>query len=158
MLNAIVAMDNNRVIGKNGKLPWSIPEDLSLFKKTTWGHSIIMGRKTYDSLGRKPLKKRANIVLSRSITNQEGVQTFSCYKELLQELESKKADKEYFIIGGAEIFSLFLSKIQKIYLSLISQNFEGDVFLPPFEADFQKISEQKIQAATPFSFQIWEHK
>ena len=157
MFDAIFAMSQNRVIGRAGKLPWRMPEDLVLFKKTTWGARVIMGRKTFDSLGRKILKERENIVFSSQPIYQEGVVSFQSSEELLKRL-ANKTEKKNFIIGGAQIFSLFLPLIQKIYLSYLPQNFEGDTYLPPFEKDFEKIEQKNIPANIPFFFQIWQRK
>lgn len=157
MFSAIFAVSKNRVIGKDGKLPWYIPEDFKIFKEKTLGQRIIMGRKTFDSLGQKPLKDRENIVLTNRHLSQEGVVSFSSYEQLLWELEKDK-NKKNIVIGGAEIFVLFLPRIEKIYLSYIPQNFAGDVFFPPFETDFEKISEKKIAAKIPFFFQTWVRK
>jgi dihydrofolate reductase len=130
MLTAIVAMDPNRLIGQNGKLPWHLPADLAFFKKTTSGHPILMGRKTFDSIG-KPLPKRTNIVLSRDKNwqhpNVEVIHTID---------EISNFDGEIFIIGGAEIYAAFRDKIDAWLVSHLIHPYLGDTYLAPFESNF----------------------
>ena len=129
-LHAIVAMASNRVIGKEGKLPWHLPEDLKFFKSTTLGHPILMGRKTFESIGR-PLPGRRNIVLSSIMSEREGV-------EVIRHLEQLQADEAVFVIGGAKLFEELLPRCELLYLTWIEQPYEGDVFLPPFEHLFSR--------------------
>jgi dihydrofolate reductase len=137
IVSAIAAMSENRVIGKNNKLPWNIPEDLAHFKKTTLGKIVIMGRKTFESMGR-PLPKRENLVVSRQKDFQAaGAQVFSSLEAALAYAEKKSAPTdEVFIIGGAEIYKLALEKTQRFYLTIIHQKFDGDAYFP--EIDFKK--------------------
>jgi dihydrofolate reductase len=128
---AIVAMSLNRVIGKDNKLPWHLPEDLRWFKTLTTGNVIIMGRKTWDSIGRA-LPNRESIVLSRSDLNIPGVRTIRS----LDELNPAADTRDYYLIGGAQIFRTYLAKCSDIYLTLVKREVEGDVFLPPFEEQF----------------------
>ena len=127
-LHAIVAMASNRVIGKDGKLPWHLPEDLKFFKKTTLGHPILMGRKTFESIGR-PLPGRRNIVLSSTMPEREGV-------EVIRHVDELQADDAVFLIGGAQLFELLLPRCESVYLTWVEQPHDGDVLLPPFEALF----------------------
>lgn len=143
-LSLIVAMSKNGVIGKDNKLPWHLPEDLKRFKRITMGHPIIMGRKTFESIG-KPLPGRKNIVLSRSLPLLTSLLT-SPYKGeedqivVMNSLEKAfslcNPNEEVFVIGGAEIFKLALPFAHKIYLTLIEQEIDGDIF-------FQKINLQE---------------
>ncbi|MBP2241253.1 dihydrofolate reductase [Cytobacillus eiseniae] len=142
MISLMWAMDNNRVIGVNNQLPWHLPEDLKFFKRTTMGHPIAMGRKTWDSIGR-PLPGRENIVITR---NQdfacEGCTIMKSIDALLE--YSKQTDEEIFVIGGAEIFSLILPKADKLYLTRIHHEFEGDTFFPELIlAEWTLISKEK---------------
>lgn len=123
----IAALSRNRVIGKEGKLPWHIPEDLRRFKRLTTGHTVLMGRKTFESLG-KPLPNRRNVVLtSRTIP---GIETYSSIPAALEAL----ADEEkVFVIGGGEIFRQFLERVDGWYLTIVEKEVEGDVFFPPYE-------------------------
>ncbi len=132
-LIAMVAMTSDRVIGKGNDLPWHLPEDLKLFKRTTSGHPIVMGRKTYDSIGR-PLPKRQNIVITRDQSwSAEGVEVVYS-PEAVRQLELM--DEEVFIIGGAEIYSLFLPHIDELLVSHVYQEYEGDTRFPEFEQYF----------------------
>lgn len=132
-LVAIVAMSSNRVIGRAGKLPWHYPEDLKFFKRTTLGHPILMGRATFDSIGR-PLPGRQNIVLSTTMAPREGVTVIRSTAELPQVC----ADAEtVFVIGGARVFEELLPQCDGLYLTFIAQEYEGDVLLPPFEHLFR---------------------
>ncbi len=127
-------MASNRVIGRDGDLPWRLPEDLKWFKKLTLGHPIVMGRKTMDSLGGRPLPKRRNLVVSRSLDQAdlpEGFEKTEADPETLRKL----ADT-VFIIGGAELYRLMLPHCDEVYLSYVFEPHEGDTFLPTFEDHF----------------------
>lgn len=133
MISIIVAMSQNRVIGREGTLPWHLPEDLKRFKQITMGHPIIMGRKTFESLG-KPLPGRENIVVTHHASYQrEGIRVVA---SLNAAVAGYPPDEELFVIGGAQLFAEALPKTLKIYLTLIDDEFEGDVFFP--EIDLQK--------------------
>ena len=132
-LIAMVAMTPDRVIGKGNDLPWHLPEDLKLFKRTTSGHPIVMGRKTYDSIGR-PLPKRQNIVITRDQSwSAEGVDVVHS-PEAIAQLDLM--DTEVFIIGGAEIYSLFLPHLDELLVSYVYQDYDGDTRVPEFEQHF----------------------
>ncbi|MBK1881980.1 dihydrofolate reductase [Luteolibacter pohnpeiensis] len=134
-LTAVVAMTPNRVIGKDGKLPWHLPEDLAFFKRTTSGHPIVMGRKTFESIGR-PLPKRRNIVLTRDHSwTAESVETIHHPSELanLPGLEGT-----VFIIGGSEIYSAFLPRLDDLLISHVFEDHSGDTIFPEFEDQFPK--------------------
>jgi dihydrofolate reductase len=123
-------MSLNRVIGKEGKIPWHIPEDFKWFKKTTAGAAILMGRKTYESLGR-PLPNRRNLVVTRG-TDLPGV-------EMVRDLETFRPEDypcDVWVIGGAEIYRQMLGRCEALYLSLIPRVVEGDTFFPAFEDQF----------------------
>lgn len=128
-LIAIVAMDRNRVIGNQGKLPWHYSEDLKFFKRTTLGHPILMGRATFDSIG-KPLPGRQNIVLSRTMAPREGL---TVIRDISQLAEVVPPESTVFVIGGAQVFADLLPQCDGLYLTYIDQAHEGDTFLPPFE-------------------------
>ncbi len=132
-LVAIVAMSSNRVIGREGKLPWHFPEDLKFFKRTTLGHPILMGRATFDSIGR-PLPGRQNIVLSHTMAPREGVTVIRSAAELPQVCGEAET---VFVIGGARVFEEFLPQCDGFYLTFITEEYEGDVLLPPFEPLFR---------------------
>ena len=132
-LIAIVAMASNRVIGRDGKLPWHLPEDLKFFKRTTLGHPILMGRKTFDSIGR-PLPGRQNIVLSRTMPPREGVDVIRDISELPRVCANAE---KVFLIGGAQLFADLLPQCDELYLTWIELPHEGDVLLPVFEHLFE---------------------
>lgn len=128
MISFIFATDQNGVIGKNNQLPWHLPEDLRYFKKMTMGHPIVMGRKTFQSIG-KPLPGRKNIVLTRDPNfSREDCLVFHSKEEFLQNYPHEK--EEIFIIGGAEIFRLFLTDVERMYITFIHHKFSGDVYFP----------------------------
>ncbi len=130
MLIAVVAMDPNRLIGRDGSLPWHLPEDLAFFKKTTLGHPVLMGRKTFESIGR-PLPKRRNIVLTRDRSwSHPGVEVIHSPDEI-PETEGK-----IFVIGGAEIYKILSGRIDEWLVSHVHAAHEGDTHLGEFEQDF----------------------
>ena len=129
-LSIIVAMSSNRTIGINNTLPWHLTEDLKHFKSLTTGHTIIMGRKTYESIG-KPLPNRRNIVVSRNLdTFYDGV-------EIVHSLEDafsiSSNDEEVFIIGGSNIYEQSLNLVEYLYITEIAKAFEGDAFFPEID-------------------------
>ena len=114
------------LIGANNKLPWHLPADLARFRKITSGHIIVMGRKTYDSIGR-PLPNRSNVVLSHSRFNAQGCYLISS----IEELETLIGDRECFVIGGAQIYRLFIPYANRIYSTLVkTQALSGDTYFP----------------------------
>lgn len=132
-LTAVVAMSPNRVIGLQGKLPWHLPEDLAFFKRTTIGRPIVMGRKTYESIGR-PLPRRRNIVLTRDPSwAAEGVEVIH-HPGDLKDLPDIAG--QIFIIGGSEIYAAFLPFLDDLLVSQIFEEYEGDTRLPEFEKQF----------------------
>jgi dihydrofolate reductase len=133
---AIAAMSENRVIGRGLEIPWRLPEDFKWFKQTTLGHVLVMGRKTFESIGR-PLPGRETIVLTRSAFSHPGVTTAST----LEEVETQVGDRQAFIAGGAEIYRLALPRCSDLYLTLVKRTVEGDVFFPPFEDQFELVKE-----------------
>lgn len=123
----IAAVSRNRVIGKDGKLPWHISEDLKRFKRLTTGHAVLMGRTTFESLG-KPLPDRRNVVLtSRPIP---GVETYRSIDDALKALND---EERVFVIGGGKIFAQLIERADELYLTLIDHDVEGDTFFPPYE-------------------------
>jgi dihydrofolate reductase len=126
-LAIIVAIAHNRVIGKDGKLPWHISEDLKRFKRLTTGHAVLMGRKTFESIGR-PLPNRRNVVISS--TPRPGVET---YRTVAEALEALKDQEKVFVIGGGQLYACLLDSVDELYLTLVDKNIEGDTFFPPYE-------------------------
>lgn len=146
MISFIVAMSNNSVIGKDNTLPWHLPNDLKHFKTITEGNTIVMGRKTFESLGRV-LPNRHHIVLTKGDTIQESdtVSVVPSIRELKNVLDGLDFDgKEVFIIGGGELFKEFMPYVDKIYATVINEYFKGDTFFPPIEKkDWDVTSYQK---------------
>jgi dihydrofolate reductase len=131
---AIAAMSLNRVIGRDGQIPWHLPEDFKWFKRMTTGQVVVMGRKTFESLGR-PLPHRTTVVISRSHFSFPGVQVIRDLKEL----DPAQDPREIFICGGAQIYSLALPRCSDLYLTVVQQQIEGDTFFPTFEDDFELV-------------------
>jgi dihydrofolate reductase len=132
---AIAAMSLNRVIGAGNRIPWHLPDDFKWFKKMTSGHIIVMGRKTFQSIG-KPLPDRTTIVLTGSPEPIPGVQTISSLNQL-DGADPAFADREIFICGGAQVYQLALPLCSDLYLTLVKRNVDGDTFFPPFEDAFE---------------------
>lgn len=151
-LIAIVAMASNRVIGREGRLPWHIPEDLKFFKKTTLGHPILMGRKTFESIG-KPLPGRQNIVLSRAMAPREGV---TVIRDIAGLAAAWPAGDTVYLIGGAQLFADLLPQCEGLYLTWIEQPHEGDVLLPPFEHLFDL--QEVLGRGDGFEFRYYRRK
>ena len=149
-LTAVVAMTPARVIGRGGALPWHLPEDLAFFKRTTSGHPIVMGRKTFESIGR-PLPRRRNIVLTRDPAwSAPGVETIHSPQQLdtLQDL-----GETVFIIGGAEIYQAFMTHLDDLLVSHVFAEHEGDTFFPPFESAFP--NSQPVERHDGFEVRRW---
>ncbi len=142
MLSIIVATANQNVIGGNNTLLWHISADLKRFKALTTGHAVVMGRKTYESLPFKPLKGRTNIVISRS-TTFEGTVAAKTIDEALAEAK-KTNDNEVFIIGGEEIYKQLLPHADKLYLTKVLHDFDGDAFFPEIGAEWRVEEESEI--------------
>ncbi len=133
-LRAIAAMSLNRVIGKDGKIPWHIPEDFKWFKTKTTGQAVLMGRKTYQSLGR-PLPHRRNLVVTRGLISNPEV-------EIIPDLAAFRPEDypcDIWVIGGAEIYRQLLDQCEELYLSIIPRVIDGDVFFPEFEDRFELV-------------------
>lgn len=160
ILSLLVAADEKNVIGKDNKLPWHLPNDLKYFRNQTWAMPVLMGRKTFESIG-KPLPGRKSIVITRSEEwKNDGVTVVHSLEEGLQIAEGMGA-KEIFIIGGAEIFSSAFSRADRIYLTRIHHQFEGDVFFPSIpEMEWKQVRKRFCSAdeknAWSHTFEVWE--
>lgn len=143
MLSIIAAVADNNVIGKDNSLAWSLPEDLKRFKELTTGHNIIMGRKTFESLGRV-LPNRKHIILCNDMEmdiDNENVEILDDISKLDKYINS---GEENFVIGGATIYKLLMPYVNKLYITKINQDFEGDVYFPEIkEAEWKEISKEK---------------
>lgn len=145
-LAILAAVSANRVIGLNNALPWHLPADLKHFKQLTIGQIVVMGRRTFDSIG-KPLPDRTNVVLTRQRHfNWPGILTAGSIQEVLDHFSSD--DRQIFIIGGAEIYQQTLPFCQRLYLTEIQQDFAGDTFFPEYDRnDWREISREMHQTA-----------
>lgn len=152
-LTAIVAMTPDRVIGRAGTLPWHLPEDLAFFKRTTSGYPIVMGRKTYESIG-KPLPKRRNIVLTRDKSwSAPGVEVIHRPEDLerLPGLEGR-----VFIIGGSEIYAAFFADLADLLVSHVFTEHEGDTRFPEFGNGFPE--SELLESHKAFEVRRWSRK
>ena len=149
----IAGMTKSRVIGKDNQLPWNISEDLQNFKKLTLEKTVLMGRKTFDSIGR-PLPKRNNLVLSRSMPSQEGIIVCSSIEQSIE--KAKQYNQDLFIIGGSTIYQQFLPYANKMYLSYIKQEYEGDTYFPEFNKEDWEI--ESTQDFQEFEFVVYRRK
>lgn len=132
-ISLIVAMGENRVIGGSGHIPWHLPADFKHFKELTMGHPIVMGRKTFESIGRA-LPGRTNIVVTRDVDHRrDGVVVVASPEAALAAAAAAPGADEVFIIGGAEIYKLFLPRAERVYLTKVIGKFDGDVFFPELD-------------------------
>ncbi|MGE0173113.1 MAG: dihydrofolate reductase [Oligoflexales bacterium] len=161
IVSHIVACAENGVIGYQGKMPWHLKEDLRYFREKTMGHAIIMGRKTFESVG-KPLPGRFSVVVSRTIPKADygpTVKFVSSISEALKVCEglSKEWKDEAFIIGGGELYKQTTDMVDKIYLTLIHQTFEGDTFYPEIKSGEFAVEEMQAHddQPLPFSFLVY---
>ena len=163
ILSHITAVSQNHVIGKNNKLPWHIPEDLKYFYKMTKNKALIMGRKTFESLG-KALPQRLNVVLTRDKNFQpEGALVFSSFDTALKYCKQKKIlekyGKEIFITGGGAVYKQTLPLMDRLYVTRIYKDYEGDAFYPEIpEHQFKEVSRIDRTEPVPFSFLTYEKK
>lgn len=161
ILSHIVAVSQNNVIGLKNNLPWNIPEDSKYFYNTTKYKALIMGRKTFQSLG-KALPNRLNVVLTKSKTFKEkGALVFPSFEEALEYCKQDEVLEEYgkeiFITGGGEIYRQTLSLTDRLYVTRIHEDYEGDVFYPEIPMDqFKETSRVDRMDPIPFSFLIYE--
>ncbi|GAA4730059.1 dihydrofolate reductase [Flavisolibacter ginsenosidimutans] len=162
LISLLVAASENNVIGKDNKLPWHLPDDLKYFKNLTWAMPILMGRKTFDSIG-KPLPGRKSIVITRNNDwGHEGVDVVHSIEAAVEKAKEYGA-KEIFVIGGAEIFKTSLPNANRIYLTRIHHPFDGDVFFPVInEKEWTLVSkrycEKDAKNAYDHTYQVWERK
>ena len=141
MLSLIVAVSRNNVIGKDNGLIWHLPDDLKHFKELTTGKTIIMGRKTFDSLGRV-LPNRKHVVITRSgmDNDNENVEVVNDVSDIQKYVDD---ENENFLIGGATMYALLIDKVSKMYITRINQDFTGDAYFPKFNEEDWEIVEQR---------------
>ena len=159
-INLIVAMTDRGIIGKGNDLPWHIPGDLKHFKKTTMSNIILMGRKTYESIG-KPLPGRKNFILTsdpgkiaEETRSDENVFVFTSFKEAAEAASSMAED--LFIIGGASVYRETLSYAERLYISRVKKNYPGDVFFPEYDrSEWELVSSEAFE---DFTLEIYDRK
>lgn len=154
MISLIVAHDKNHVIGLNNEMPWHLPGDLAYFKKTTMGKPIIMGRNTFESIGR-PLPGRRNIVITRNTAyTAEGIEVVHSVEDAL---ELVKDQEEIMVIGGQQIFTEVLPLADRLYITKIDFEFEGDTFFPAYDGWVEKTTtENFVGDGFTFKYVIYE--
>ncbi|WP_096550921.1 type 3 dihydrofolate reductase [Ureibacillus thermosphaericus] len=151
MISLIVAHDNNRVIGYKNQMPWHLPGDLKYFKEKTMGKPIIMGRKTFESIGR-PLPGRRNIVITRNKEyTHEGIEVVSSFDEALKLAGDAQ---EIMVIGGEQIFKIALPIADRLYITLINHEFKGDTYFPAYGEEWKIVSSSEVfKADEGYTFQ-----
>lgn len=157
MISIIVAVAENGVIGDKNSLLWHIAEDMRFFRRTTSGHPVVMGRKTYESLGR-PLPNRTNVVISRTLGKLEGC---TVVRSLEEAVAMFPKDEEVFIIGGAQIYALALEVADRLYLTRVGHSYEGDTSFPEWNPEQwrcveREAYEQGEKFPHPFAFELYE--
>ncbi len=156
IITIIAAMAENRVIGRDNELPWDLPSDLKRFKELTFGHSVIMGRKTFESIGH-PLPGRRNIVITRG----EHHLLAGCLvvPDLPAAITACAGEAEIFICGGEGVFREALAMAHKIYLTIIDEEFDGDTYFPAIPDDFVEIGRETVMDdALPYDFVQYERR
>lgn len=160
MISIIVAIAQNGTIGDKNSLLWHIKEDMRFFRTTTSGHPVIMGRKTFESLGSKPLPKRKNIVITRFDVEFEGAFVAHSLEEAIALAEG---DEEIFIMGGAQIYKQALDVADRMYITRVERDYEGDTAFP--EIDYSKWTlvkeecfERGEEYESPFAFLVYDRK
>lgn len=158
MISLMVAHDPDRVMGLNNDLPWHIPEDLAYFKEKTMGKAMVMGRKTYESIGR-PLPGRLSIVVTRNkeFSAADGVVVVHDLEEAIEKASAHA--EEVMIIGGAEIFKLSMEVADRLYITEIGQHFEGDTFFPEYHSGWQLTEKTEVMTSkngTTFSYLVYD--
>jgi dihydrofolate reductase len=157
IISIVVAISENHVIGKDNKLLWYLPNDLKHFKDITTGHTVIMGRKTYESVG-KPLPKRRNVIITRQDIAIEGCEVANSIETALA---LSKDEEEVFIVGGAEIYKQSLHLTNRIYLTIVHKEFDGDSFFPEINKnEWNEVYREDYQPdeknSLPYSFITYE--
>ncbi len=157
MISAIVAMSKNRVIGRNGMIPWRIKGEQKRFKELTTGNVIIMGRKSYDEIGH-PLPNRDTVLISRSKkVETENCHTVSTPFEALEYLRG--CDKNIYVAGGASVYEDFMPFVDRIYLTVVDLEIpDGDRFFPEFEREFEVVDSQRVEGEIPYTYYIYDRK
>lgn len=161
MVSIIVAIAQNGTIGDKNSLLWHIKEDMRFFRTTTSGHPVIMGRKTFESLGSKPLPKRTNIVITRADRTFEGALTAHSLEEAIAMAKAESGDQEIFVMGGAQIYAEALSVVDRLYITRVERDYDGDTSFPKIDySQWWLVSEQRYERGeefdAPFAFLCYD--
>ena len=160
-ITLIAVLDNNNLIGSNNTLPWHLPADLKHFKQTTLHHTVVMGRKTFDSIGRRPLLHRTNIVVTRNVNYQSD--EVIVVNSLEQAIDAATDENEIFIAGGAQIYRDAVSYADKLVITRVHHTFEGDTYFPAIDEQQWKEMHQEYHQPDekntyPYSFHTYMRK
>jgi len=149
ILSCIAAMSENRVIGKDGGLPWRLPSDLAWFKRNTLGHPIVMGRRTWESVGSRPLPGRTSVMVTsrRDYDVPPGVLTAPSLDEALARSEGEPGSDEVFVVGGGVLFEEAVPRADRLYLTTVHANVEGDTWFPPLDETAWKLVLEESRSA-----------
>jgi dihydrofolate reductase len=159
-ISCIAAMSENGVIGRDGEIPWRLPSDLARFKRTTMGRALVMGRRTWESIGKKPLPGRRHVVITRrdGYVVPPGVDVVGSFDEALERL---RGEEDVFVVGGEKVYASALPVADRVYLTVVHAEFDGDTRFPdPELRGFRLVSEERCEAdgANPFAhtFRVYE--
>lgn len=150
-LAGIAAISEGRVLGSNGRMPWHIPDELAHFKKTTVGYPLLMGRATFDSIGRQALPNRKTIVIGRSRMDHASPDIFFSPTLAGGLSEAMNISEKAYVVGGAKIFEALLPYIDEFILTKIQASFTGDTYLPTFEHDFMDLERKEYESNINFT-------
>jgi dihydrofolate reductase len=155
IISIIVAMDLDRAIGRENRLPWYLPKDMARFRRITMGHPVIMGRKTYESIGR-PLPGRANIV----ITRQDDYCAEGCVvvRDLQTAFAACEGADEVFVLGGEAVFRDAMPLADRVYITVVHTRINGDAFFPELPQNMKLLSSESTEDVYPLEFQVYERK
>lgn len=155
ILSIIAAMAENRVIGRDNKMPWDLPSDRRRFHAITRGHPVILGRKTFESIGR-PLSQRTNVVLTRQLDYLAP----GCIivHDLASAFAAGEGTDEVFVCGGEEIFRQTISLVDRMYLTIIHQSIEGDAFFPAIPVYFKEVERKAVEDIMPYDLVLYQRK
>ncbi len=162
MISLIAAMDRNRAIGRGNALPWHLPDDLKHFKRLTLGKPVVMGRKTFESLGGRPLPGRPNLVVSRSGVQTDGVEVFDALEAALA--RGRQLHDEVMVIGGGQIYAQALPHADRLYLTRVETEIgDADTWFPEWDRDAWHLLAEEHHPVDdrhpwPFVIQVWERK
>ncbi len=161
MVSIIVAIAQNGTIGDKNALLWHIKEDMRFFRTTTSGHPVIMGRKTFESLGSKPLPKRTNIVITRQECSFEGALTAHSLEEAIAMAKAECGEEEIFVMGGAQIYTEALKVVDRLYITRVERDYEGDTAFPEMDySEWKLVSEERYERGeeyeSPFAFLVYD--